>query len=176
MIRQVFTAENFTSRVGAEFETNEEACRAAQELQDRAPGGPLSVQVIDPYDRDVDRKLEPEAGRLPATMVRSHLVAGSAGLGLGMLLACIQVAADVHPLASSPVWAVAMFSALGLVLGLLTGGLVGCRPDHDPLVFAAKKALRSGRSYVVVHTDDADIQREAQQVFRRYGQGRRRTL
>ena len=175
-MKQVFTAESFTSRVGAEFETSEEACRAAQELEDRAPGGPLAVQVIDPYDRDVDRKLEPEAGRLPATMVRSHLVAGSAGLGLGMLLACVQVAAGVQPLASSPVWAIAMFSALGLILGLLVGAPVGFRPDHDPLVFAAKKALRSGHSYVVVHTDDAAVRREAQRVFRRYSQRRRRTV
>lgn len=177
MIKQVFTTENFSSRMGAEFESNEAAQRAAQAVREQAPGGgPLVVEVIEPGDQGADRKLEPESDRIPATMVRSHLVAGTAGLILGMLLAGALIAAGVQPLAASPAWSAAVFSALGLMLGLLVGGLIGFRPDHDPLIFAAKSALKSGRSYVVVHTDDSGNQRAAQRILRQHGDRRRRSL
>ena len=75
----------------------------------------------------------------------------------------------IRYITSSPVAAGLVLLFFGAVGGLFLGGLVSLRPDHDPYVLAARDAMDSGRTTVVVHAFTAAQADETAEYLR--GQG-----
>ena len=55
--------------------------------------------------------------------------------------------------------------AFGAVAGLMFGGLVTLRPDHDPFINRVREALGEGRSAVVVHAFSREQNAQARELL-----------
>lgn len=154
------TGESSDSKVAAMFDSERRARRTAQALR-RALGLKQSqVQVISPHVQHPDRKLEPEGRGIMRTIVIAHVKLGAIGLVAGALVFAALYAAGLGLVTSSPGFAAALIIGYGGVFGLMAGGLVSLRPDHDPYIHKVRDALGEGRSAVVVHAFDS-AQRDA---------------
>ena len=56
-------------------------------------------------------------------------------------------------------------AGFAVIAGLMLGGLVTLRPDHDAYVLKVLGALREGDSAVVVHALSAEQKRQAERIL-----------
>ena len=165
MITLAILGEEFPSKVGAEFTNGDEARRAADLLIKRTGINDRQVRVIEPRDPVMGRKLEPEASGIARTLVRSHVILGVAGLLVGLIAATLLILLAIQPFSSNPFYSVGAAGFFGAVAGLLLGGLVSLRPDHDKLITWVEDASRRGRWFVLVHTRSHLQQRKAREAL-----------
>jgi len=145
------TGEVSNSKLAAVFDSRRAARDAAialcRELDVAAP----QVKLISPDSADVDIKLEPEGGGIWRTIVRAHLWLGIWGAILGLIAFALLYWGGVPFIVQSPVAAILALLFFGATGGLLLGGLVSLRPDHDRYINATHEAMEHGRTTVVVH-------------------------
>jgi hypothetical protein len=151
MITLAILGEEFPSKLAAEFASGDEARRAAEQLIKRTGISARQIRVIEPRDPVMERKLEPESSGITRTLVRTHSIFGVAGLLVGIVVVSILVHLAVQPFSSSPYYSIGVAGFIGAVTGLLLGGLVSLRPDHDKLITWVEDASRGGRWFVLVH-------------------------
>ena len=150
------TGEVSNSKVAAVFASETLAREAATSVQAALRLGDAQVQVITPRDAHPGRKLEPESHGIWRTIVIAHVRLGILGAVLGALAFAALYAAGLAFITRSPVFAAAVLVGFGAVAGLMFGGLVSLRPDHDPYIQAVRTGLDAGRSAVVVHAFSAE--------------------
>lgn len=85
------------------------------------------------------------------TAVRAHLILGFIGAVIGLCVWAVVYFAGVAALVSSPVFSLSAFVVLGAVGGLLLGGLITARPDHQRVIQRVKTATADGKWSVIVH-------------------------
>lgn len=170
------TGEISDSKVAASFQDERCARRIAHALRRALRLKPSQVQVITPQDRHPGRKLEPEGRGIVRTIIIAHLKLGAAGVAAGALLFALLYLADLGLVTGSPGFAAALIMGYGGVFGLMAGGLVSLRPDHDPYIHRVREALREGRSAVVVHAFDAGQRKAAERALAAEGGDSIRTL
>ena len=149
------TGERSASKVAAVFQRQSLARGVARRLRAELGLQASQVQVVAPEDRHPGRKLEPEGQGIVRTILLAHYRLGLAGLVVGALAYAVLYAAGPEAVTSSPWLAGAVVIAYGGVFGLLAGGLVSLRPDHDPYITRVQQALEQGHCAVVVHAFDA---------------------
>lgn len=162
------TGEVSNSKLAAVFPSIAAAREAAAELPAAAGLEAAQVRVIAPGEPDADVKLEPEGRGIWRTIVIAHVKLGLAGAALGILAFAAMMWAGLPFVTRSPVAAAVATVAFATVGGLLLGGLVAIRPDHDRYVQAARDAMEAERCTVVVHA----LSREQQQRARAFLEGR----
>ncbi|MCD9033064.1 hypothetical protein LDO32_15145 [Luteimonas sp. Y-2-2-4F] len=158
------TGETSDSKVAAVFDSESTARAVATEVQSALGFQASQVQVVTPHDRNPGRKLEPEGRGIFRTILIAHYKLGIAGLVLGALVFAALWGLGIEAVRSSPWLAGALIVGYGGVFGLMAGGLVSLRPDHDPYLLKVRGALKEGRSAVVVHafsTEERDRAQEA---------------
>jgi hypothetical protein len=163
------TGELSNSKAAAVFPTASQARRAAQAVTAALSLGAEQVQVITPTEPHSGRKLEPEPRGIWRTIVRAHAKLGLVGAVAGLVAFAALMAADVPFIVNSPVAAALVLLFFGTVAGLLLGGLVALRPDHDRYVLATRDAMDAGKTTVVVHAFSAEQRAQAAEFLR--GQG-----
>jgi hypothetical protein len=164
-IKQWLIAERFPSMVGSVFDDAVSARSAILTLS-RTPGlASAHVALVEPNDPDLARKLEPESRGIAHTMIRAHLTLGATGMALGLVLAFSLLAADIRMVTASPTTAIITLASFGLVFGLMLGGLVGLRPDHDVLILKAREYSAAGKWFVIVHVRNGKQRDHARQVL-----------
>lgn len=163
------TGELSNSKVAAVFARESTAHAAARALSAALSLGEAQVQVIAPDEPHPGRKLEPESRGIWRTIVVAHVRLGIAGAVLGVLAFAALHAAGVRFIVSSPVAAGLILLFFGTVGGLMLGGLVSLRPDHDRYVQAARDAIASGRTTVVVHAFSVAQREQAAELLRAQG-------
>lgn len=146
--------EASASKVAAVFADEARAREVANRLRDVMGLGDAQVQLLTPRDRRPGRKLEPESHGIFRTMLRAHAWLGALGLAAGAALFGVLWAVGVPLVAQSPLVAGIAILLLSGMLGLMLGGLVTLRPDHDPYILDVLEALGEGRSAIVVHAYD----------------------
>lgn len=160
--------ERYVSKVGAVFASAEDARRAADAVVTRADVARSEVRLIEPGDSS-DReshKLEPETRGIARTLVRAHITLGIAGAVCGAVLGGLLLLTGVGAFTSNPWITLGWLTAFGAVGGLLLGGFVALRPDHDALNLKVEEATRDGHHWaVVVHVRDHDHERQAREVL-----------
>lgn len=170
------TGEVADSKLAAVFATR----RAAQEAADALVAGTglqsAQVKVIRPDSADVAIKLEPEGGGIWRTIVRAHAKLAVAGGIVGLLAFAALYALGIAMVVRSPVAAGLVLLAFGTIGGLMLGGLVALRPDHDRYVQATRDAMEEGRSTVVVHALSGEQQQAAADFLASRGGEVTRTL
>lgn len=164
-MKSMIFGEKSLSKVGAAFGDEEHAQSAAAEVSKQAGIASERIRVVRPEDAGFGRKLEPESSGIARTLAKSHLTLGLTGLVLGLLIAAVLVQTDVGLFKWNPFFTVGLLGAFGAVAGLLLGGLVSLRPDHDRLFVFVRDAMRNGKWSVVVHARDHDEAHRARQVL-----------
>lgn len=165
MVLQALFGEKATTKLAAFFDSQQQLDAVSHEL--RRVGGLQNPQlwVVRPHDSGFDRKLEPETQGVARTAVRAHLLLGAAGLGFGLILWGILYAMGVPAIRSSPYYSGGAIVAFAAVGGLLLGGLVTARPDHQIVIQAVERATQAGRWSLVVHPRDEAQCKSAEAVL-----------
>lgn len=166
MATSAINGENFPSRVAAEFHDADTARQAAELLIRQTGIVGHQVQLVDPGDPAIDRKLEPESRGIARTLVRSHAILGIAGLITGLIVGVILLATGAPLFAGSPWYTLGTLAVFGAIGGMLVAGLISMRPNHDHLLLWVKSATRKGCWFVLVHARDRDQEREAQELLK----------
>lgn len=170
------TGEVSNSKLAAVFESGEAARDAAAALLDETGLQATQVKVIAPGEPDADIKLEPEGRNIWRTVGVAHVKLGIAGAVAGIALFVVMMAMGVPFVARSPVAAGLVALFFGTVAGLLWGGFVSIRPDHDPYIHATHDAMAAGRTTVVVHALSRDELERARDLLSGRGASITRTM
>ncbi|MBJ6979359.1 hypothetical protein [Luteimonas sp. MC1895] len=159
------TGEVSNSKLAAVFDSAAAARDAASALLSEAGLQPQQVKVIAPDEPDANIKLEPEGKGIWRTILVAHVKLGILGAILGAIAFGIMMWAGLPFVTRSPVaagLATVFFATIG---GLLLGGLVSIRPDHDRYVHATHEAMEARRTTVVVHALSRDEQQRAKDLL-----------
>lgn len=155
------TGEVSNSKLAAVFESDAAAREAAGAVLAAAGLQPAQVKLVAPGEPDANIKLEPEGQGIWRTIVVAHVKLGIIGAVLGALAFSIMMWAGLPFVARSPLAAGLVTISFGAVGGLLLGGLVSIRPDHDRFVHATHDAMAAHRTTVVVHALSHEQQQRA---------------
>jgi len=145
------TGEVSNSKLAAVFESEATARAAVIVLADKTSLETAQVKVLAPGERDPNLALEPEGGGIFRTILVAHLWLGLAGLALGAVAFAVLLWLGVQLVVSSPWLSAFVLVFLGGMIGLMLGGLVALRPDHDRYVQASRDAMAKGQTTLVVH-------------------------
>lgn len=169
MTDKAILSENYPEKAQSAFASADTAQLAAHTLREQL-GEKARVEVIEPQDPAIDRKLEPETREVRSTLVRTHVVFGSAGLVAGLLFIAALWLMGLEAITSNPGLAWIAGAFIGLLLGLLLGGLVAARPDEMRLAAHARDAAAAPRTWsVVVHCTDSECLHQASELLQRQG-------
>lgn len=163
------TGEVSNSKVAAVFPREEDARKAAREVGAALSLGDAQVQLITPREPHPGHKLEPESRGIWHTIVVAHVKLGIAGALAGLLVFAVMLFAGVPFVANSPVASALLGLFFGAVAGLMLGGLVSLRPDHDRYVEHARDAIQAGHTTVVVHAFSVEQREQAAEFLRAQG-------
>lgn len=169
MAHSLLFGEHSLTKMAAVFGQAQEARSAAEHIVHDAQLPAAQVKVIGPDDPAVGSKLEPEERGIVHTLIRSHTSLGIAGFILGLLIGGGLILGGVPFAVSSPYYTLivtAVFCALG---GMMTGGLVSMRPDHDILITKVEEAVHEGHWAVVVHPKSHGQEERARDVLEHSG-------
>lgn len=146
------TGEVSNGKVAAVFANETAAREVAARVRSTLQLSDAQVQVITPADRRPGHKLEPESQGIFRTIIRAHVRLGLLGVVAGAVAFGVLWTMGLPMIVNSAVMAAAVMVAFGAVAGLMLGGLVSLRPDHDLYINKVYDALGQGRSAVVVHS------------------------
>lgn len=158
--------ERYPSKVSAEFTTRALAEKTATALVEKAGFNNEQVCVITPGDPYLESKVEPEDRGIARTLIRSHLVLGTAFLVVGLVIAWLLVTFGPPITRSNPVMVFIPFALLLPMIGLMIAGAISLRPDHELVVHQARTASSEGHYTVIVHCASTDEQQRAKELMR----------
>lgn len=162
---QALFGEKATTKLAAFFDTQESLEQVSAQLREKGGLQNPQLWVVRPHATDFDKRLEPETEGVARTAIRSHLILGAVGLLAGVLLWGLLYAMDVQFIVASPYYSGGAIIAFATVGGLLLGGLVTARPDHQRVIQAVDTATKEGRWSLVVHPRDEAQCKSALEVF-----------
>ncbi|RTZ40969.1 hypothetical protein EKL30_14845 [Candidimonas sp. SYP-B2681] len=151
MTWQALFGERATTKIAAVFDTEGAACATADSLKDKAGLQSTQVLLVGPDEKEYAKKLEPEPQGIIRTAIRSHLLLGLAGLVAGGLLWMAFYSADIPAIQSSRALSALAFLFFGAVAGLLLGGLLTSRPDHQLVIQRVQTAIDDGHWSLIIH-------------------------
>jgi hypothetical protein len=150
-ISKYFFSEHSLSKVAAVYDNEAAAHGAALRVARLPQMRSRQVQVVRPFDRDWGRRVEPEGVGIWRTAVRAHVACTVIGLGAAFLIFLGLWAGGVTAVVTTPGMSLAALLLFGTMFGLMAGGLLTMRPDHDAVVVPVREAVSAGRWSVVVH-------------------------
>ncbi len=150
-LSRLFFGERSLSKVAAVYESEAAAQSAARQVTDLPDIEGRQVQMVRPFDPEWGRRLEPEGVGIWRTAVRAHVTCSIVGMSLAALGFVALWAAGVTAIVTTPVMSLVAMVMCGLMFGLMAGGLITIRPDHDAVVAPVREAVTNGRWSVVVH-------------------------
>lgn len=165
MAWQVLFGEKATTKLVGFFDSQETLEAVSSELRQVSGLQNPQLWVVRPHDSDFAHKLEPESQGVARTAIRSHLVLGAAGLIVGLILWGALYFSGIPAIVSSPLYSGGAIVAFSTVAGLLLGGLVTSRPDHQIVVQAVDSATKAGRWSLVMHPRDQAQCKSAEAVL-----------
>jgi hypothetical protein len=163
------TDELSNHKLAATFGSDQSARQAQRELVGQFGLEDAQVLLITPGEPFPGRRLEPESRGIARTLVVSHVRLGLLGGIAGLLAFAVLYAIGVPFIVQSPLASVLVLLGFGLVAGMMMGGLVSLRPDHDRYINAARDAMQEGRASVVVHAFSREQQEQAAEWLRARG-------
>lgn len=165
MAMQALFGEKSTTKLAAFFDAQQELDAVSEELRRVSGLQNPQLLVVRPHDSEFDRKLEPETQGVARTAIRSHLFLGAVGLGFGLILWGVLYAMAIPAIVSSPFYSGGAIVAFSTVAGLLLGGLITSRPDHQVVIQRVDTATKAGRWTLVIHPRDPAQCKSAEDVL-----------
>jgi hypothetical protein len=163
------TGEWSNSKLAAVFTEERAARAAAQAVTADLSLRPEQVSVITADEPHPGRKLEPEDRGIWRTVIKAHVRLGIAGAVAGLLVFAVLYLLGVQFVVASPVAAALVMLFFGAVAGLMLGGLISLRPDHDRYIDATREAVAAGDTTVLVHASSAEQRDQAAKLLRARG-------
>jgi hypothetical protein len=176
MSETALTGEISNSKIAAVFDTASAARSAAADAVQALGLQAAQVQVITPDEPNADAKLEPESRGIWRTIGVAHVRLGIVGAIAGALAFGVMMWLGVLYIVQSPWAAGLVMTGFGAVAGLLVGGLVALRPDHDRYIQATHDAMAERRTTVLVHAFSAEQKNAAAEFMSARGGEVTRTL
>ena len=170
------TGELSNSKVAAVFPSEAAARHAASAVAGALDLGPAQVQVVTPGEPHPGRKLEPESRGIWRTIVVAHVRLGIVGGIIGLLVFVALYLAGIPFVTRNALAAGLVLLFFSTVAGLMLGGLVSLRPDHDRYVEATRDAMAAGETTVLVHAFSTEQRDRAAEFLRGEGGDVTRTL
>lgn len=156
-IKRLIFGERSLTKVAGLFSSKSLAESVAQQVKLTAGLDDPQVYLVGPPDGAAfnspafSRKMEPESTGIWRTMIRAHVVAGTAGVIVGILVYIGFILAGSAAVKSTPGMSLVAMTFFGGLIGLLLGGLLTARPDHARVITTVRRAIRQGRWAVVIH-------------------------
>lgn len=151
MTWQALFGERATTKIAAIYDTRDSAAGAAEALSRRAGLEPSQWMLIAPHEKGFARKLEPETQGIARTGVRAHLILGAMGLLAGVALWVLLYSLPITYITASPGASAAVIISFATILGMMMGGLVTARPDHQIVILKVRRAAEQGKWSLVLH-------------------------
>ncbi|CAG0960473.1 hypothetical protein BURK1_00690 [Burkholderiales bacterium] len=148
---RAFFRDRPTGKVAAVYNHPRAAVLACARVKYAAGVDSRQVQLVTPLDVDWGRKVEPEGVGIARTAVRAHVSCALLGFVVALVGWLALYLADLAIVASTPASSLFAMLMFGTMFGLLLGGLLTIRPDHDAVISSVREATRTGRWAVVVH-------------------------
>lgn len=168
MTQAEIISERFPHKVSAVFQNARHARDAANALAAKAGFSSEQIDLVDPHDPQLARKVEKESGAIFSTILRSHVVLAVVGAVAGLILAGVLVGAGLDWATTSPGWVYGVFAVVGGAIGMLGAGLISIRPDHEPVITETEDASEHGEWTVVVHARDEGEKHHANELLEHY--------
>lgn len=121
--------------------------------------------LVSPNEKNYAFKLEPEAKGIARTAVKAHVVFGFIGLVVGLGIWGILYMSHIAIVQSSPWLTLIPALFFGAAFGMMLGGLVTLRPDHQLTIQTVKNARKNGHWSLVVHTRSEEQSEKLMQEF-----------
>jgi len=148
---QALFGERATTKIAAIYDTRDAASGAANVLSSKAGLAPSQWMLVAPHEQGFARKLEPETQGIARTGIRAHLILGALGLLAGVALWVVLYGLAIPFIVSSPWASAAVIICFATIAGMMTGGLVTARPDHQIVILKVRQAAEQGRWSLVLH-------------------------
>ncbi|MDX3893967.1 hypothetical protein [Pusillimonas sp.] len=148
---QALFGERATTKIAAVYDTREAASGAADSLSRRAGLEPSQWTLIAPQEQGFARKLEPESQGIARTGVRAHLILGAIGLLAGIVFWALLYGLAIPFIVASPWASAAVIIVFATIAGMMIGGLVTARPDHQIVILKVRQAAEQGKWSLVLH-------------------------
>ena len=87
-------------------------------------------------------------------------------MAIGWIFGWGLVIANIPLAASNPLFTSSITAFLGLMIGLLFAGLATLRPDHDPIIQHTRKALKNGKTVLIVHAKNHNELQRAEEALK----------
>jgi hypothetical protein len=146
-----FFRERSLSKVAAVYDHLHGAELATARVKALAGVDDRRIQVVCPGDADAGRKVEPEGIGIARTAIRAHATCAVAGIVVASVLWTALRLAGLPLIVSTPGTSLFALTLMGAMFGLMAGGALTLRPDHDLVNAGVSEASRAGRWSVVVH-------------------------
>lgn len=166
---QALFGEKASTKMAAFFDSQDALDRVSSQLRETSGLQNPQLWVVRPHSANYDRRLEPETEGVARTAVRSHIILGAVGLLGGVILWGLLYAMQIPAITASPMYSGGAIVAFATVGGLLLGGLVTARPDHQRVIQAVDTATRDGRWSLVIHPRDESQCKSAEEVLNAAG-------
>jgi len=151
MVWQKLFGERATTKLVAVFDTAAAAEDAAGKIKSSAGLNTGQVRILVPGDSRFDIKIEPEPAGVARTAVRTHVAFGSIGFVVGVLLWFVLFMTRFELVRGTPIASAVAVVFFLTMAGLLFGGFLTLRPDHQVLITRLRSALEEGKWCVVIH-------------------------
>lgn len=148
---QALFGERATTKIAAIYDTRDAASAAAEALSRKAALQPSQWMLIAPGEQDYARKLEPEGQGIARTGIRAHLILGAIGLLAGIAFWALLYGLAIPYIAASPWASAAVIIGFATIAGMMIGGLVTARPDHQIVILKVRQADEQGRWSLILH-------------------------
>ena len=148
---QALFGEQATTKIAAVYETREAAAGAADSLSRLAGLEASQWMLVAPNEKGFARKLEPETQGIVRTGIRAHLILGGVGFLVGVALWALLYFLPITYIVASPLASAAVIISFATIVGMMMGGLVTARPDHQVVILKVRKAAEQGKWCLVLH-------------------------
>ena len=162
----VFGEQSF-SKIAAVYPDAGTARAAAGEVRQRFGLAETQVRLVTPDEVHPGHRIEPESRGIMRTAIKAHITFCILGALAGLALFAVLWGMGVPAITASPWMSGIVIVAFLAAAGLLVGGLVTLRPDHDLLILKVMEAIHDGRYAVIVHPVDHAQRRDIRALLER---------
>src|SRR5699024_5257897 len=114
------------------------------------------IKLVGPSDERYGKKLEPENDGMAKTLVRSHTSLGVGGFLLGLVLWGALYVFNTGFVRMAPASSLTAFLFFATAGGMMLGGFIAMRPDHQGVIQTVNTAVEDGEWSLVLHPQDEE--------------------
>lgn len=164
MTANILSGEQSNTKMVAVFNSKQAAEDCAKTLKEQGLD-PNQLDIVAPNEHHYDRKLEPEELGVKRTAVKAHTRLGILGLVLGCLAWAILYALALPMFRTAPISSLIAFVFVATSAGLILGGFVTMRADHQVVIQEVNEAVHEGLWALLIHSRSREQTHKITQIL-----------